>query len=122
LEYLPRDYFQYRGEDETVWKIRVPKKLSNYGVMINYEKKFKKMESNWEKSATTVENYRYYEGKDDGKVKPFYSSVLLTQMSDRQEAVMVLSYIKAKHQIFKNLQPSDAQEMADIEELYSEWT
>ncbi len=85
-------------------------------------KKFKKMESDWKGSATNVEKYRYYEGKNDGKVQPFYSSVLLTQMSDRQEAVMVLSYIKAKHQIFKNLQPSDAQEMADIEELYSEWT
>lgn len=85
-------------------------------------KEFKKMEDDWKKAATTLEKYRYYEGKDAGKVQPFYSSVLLTQMSDRQEALMVLAYIKAKHKVFKNLQPSDAEEMADIEKLYSEWT
>lgn len=85
-------------------------------------KEFKKMESDWKGSATTVEKYRYYEGKDAGKVQPFYSSVALTEMSDRQEALMVLAYIKAKYKVFKNLQPGDAKDMADIEKLYSEWT
>ncbi len=85
-------------------------------------KEFKKMESDWKGAATNLEKYRYYEGKDAGAVKPFYSSVLLTQMSDRQEALMVLTYIKAKHKVFNNLQPSDAEEMAEIEELYSKWT
>ncbi len=85
-------------------------------------KEFKKMESDWKDSPTNLEKYRYYEGKDAGKVKPFYSSVELTQMSDRQEALMVLAYIRAKHKMFRNLQPSDAEEMAEIEELYNEWT
>ncbi len=85
-------------------------------------KEFKKMERDWKETSTNVERYRYYEGKDAGAVKPFYSSVLLTQMSDRQEALMVLSYLRAKHKVFNNLQPSDAQEMAEIEELYSKWT
>jgi len=85
-------------------------------------KEFKKMESDWKGTGTTIEKYRYYEGKDGGKVQPFYSSVALTEMSDRQEALMVLSYIRAKFKVFKNLQPSDAKEMADIEKLYSDWT
>jgi len=85
-------------------------------------KEFKKMENDWKGSATNVEKYRYYEGKDEGKVQPFYSSVPLTGMSDRQEALMVLTYIKAKHKVFRNLQPSDAEKMAEIEELFSEWT
>ncbi len=85
-------------------------------------KEFKKMESDWKNAATNLEKYRYYEGRESGAVKPFYSSVLLTQMSDRQEALMVLTYIKAKHKVFNNLQPSDAEEMAEIEELYSKWT
>ncbi len=85
-------------------------------------KEFKKMESDWKGSATNIEKYRYYEGKDTGAVKPFYSSVPLTQMSDRQEALMVLAYVKAKYKVFANLQPSDAETMAEIEELYSKWT
>ncbi|MBI9093739.1 MAG: hypothetical protein JEY71_02545 [Sphaerochaeta sp.] len=85
-------------------------------------KEFKKMESDWKGSATNLEKYRYYEGVDSGSVKPFYSSVLLTQMSDRQEALMVLAYIKAKYKVFANRQPSDAETMAEIEELYSKWT
>ena len=85
-------------------------------------KEFKKMESDWKSSTTTVEKYRYYEGKDGGKVQPFYSSVALTEMSDRQEALMVLAYVKAKYKVFNNLQPSDAENMAEIEKLYSEWT
>jgi len=80
------------------------------------------MQSDWEGSATNLEKYRYYEGKNSGKVQPFYSSVLLTQMSDRQEALMVLTYVKAKYKVFNNLQPSDAEKMAGIEELYSKWT
>ncbi|HKM06578.1 MAG TPA: hypothetical protein VJ869_06270 [Sphaerochaeta sp.] len=84
-------------------------------------KEFQKMESDWKKAPTNLEKYRFYEGKDGGKVQPFYSSVQLTQMSDRQEALMVLSYIKAKYKVFKNLQPSDAKDMAEIEDIYSKW-
>ena len=50
------------------------------------------------------------------------SSVPLTKMSDRQEAQMVLAYLRAKYKVFRNLQPSDAKEMAEIEKLYNEWT
>ena len=85
-------------------------------------KEFRKMEGDWNKQSTNVEKYRYYEGKDGGAVKPFYSSVPLTKMSDRQEAQMVLAYVRAKFKVFRNLQPSDAQEMAEIEKLYNEWT
>ena len=86
------------------------------------EKEFKKMESDWNKAPTNLEKYRYYEGKNGGKMQPFYSSVLLTQMSDRQEALMVLAYLKAKYQIFPNVLSSDVETMAEIEELYSKWT
>lgn len=85
-------------------------------------KEFKKMDGDWKKAATPLEQYRYYEGKDEGKVTPFYSSVQLVQMSDRQEALMVLSYVKAKYKVFRTLQPSDAKGMAEIEELYTKWT
>ena len=85
-------------------------------------KEFKKMESNWKNAATDIEKYRYYEGKDAGKAQPFYSSVSLTGMSDRQEALMVIAYLMAKHKVFTNFQPSDAKEIAKIEEIYSKWT
>jgi len=85
-------------------------------------KEFKKMENDWKKTTTNLEKYRYYEGKNGGEVQPFYSSVPLTRMSDRQEAQMVLAYIRAKHKIFNNLQPSDAKEMEKIEGLYISYT
>ena len=85
-------------------------------------KEIKKMQKDWENGKSNLEKYRYYEGKDGGKTKPFYSSVPLTSMSDRQEAVMVLSFVIAKHKVFSGVKPSDTKEMDEILELFTSWT
>jgi hypothetical protein len=84
-------------------------------------KELKKMQADWQKASTNLERYRYYEGKDGGNTTPFYSSVPLTKMSDRQEAVMVLSYILEKYKVFKPIKASDTEEIKEIEELRSSW-
>ncbi|MDD3057008.1 MAG: hypothetical protein PHY87_00595 [Sphaerochaeta sp.] len=84
-------------------------------------KELKKMQADWQKASTNLERYRYYEGKDGGNTKPFYSSVPLTGMSDRQEAVMVLSYILEKYKVFRPIKASDTEEIAEIEALRSKW-
>jgi hypothetical protein len=84
-------------------------------------KELKKMQSDWQKASTNLERYRYYEGKDGGSTKPFYSSVPLTGMSDRQEAVMVLSYILEKYKVFRPIKASDTEEISEIEALRSSW-
>ncbi|MDC7230485.1 MAG: hypothetical protein PQJ48_09265 [Sphaerochaetaceae bacterium] len=85
-------------------------------------KEMRSMEKDWKKGSTNLEKYRYYEGKDGGKSKPFYSSVTLDRMSDRQEAVMVLSYALAKANILGSLKESDAVVVEEIQELINDWT
>jgi hypothetical protein len=85
-------------------------------------KEISKMQANWEKDASNLEKFRYYEGKDGKEGKPFYSSVTLEKMSDRQEAVMVLNYALAKYKVFKSLKASDDKDIAEISQLVGDWT
>ena len=85
-------------------------------------KEMMKMQGYWTKGANNLEKYRYYEGKDGGKTKPFYSSVHLDKMSDRQEAVMVLAFAIAKHNVFAGVKPSDSKDMTKIAALFTSWT
>ncbi|MGE4584102.1 MAG: hypothetical protein AB7C91_05585 [Sphaerochaeta sp.] len=85
-------------------------------------KELKKMEQDWNQASSNLEKYRYYEGKDGGKSKPFYSPVTLDKMSDRQEAVMVLTYALQKEKVFKPIKPSDAEDLSDIKQLLDDWT
>jgi len=84
-------------------------------------KEMKKMEKSWEKATTNLERYRYYEGKDGGSTIPFYSSVSLVKMSDRQEAEMLLSYALAKYKVFSPIKRADTREIEEIEALRSSW-
>ncbi|HPE93246.1 MAG: hypothetical protein AB7D24_00290 [Sphaerochaeta sp.] len=84
-------------------------------------KELSKMQRDWQKASTNLEKYRYYEAKDGGATKPFYSSVNLTQMSDRQEAVMVLSYVLEKAKVFKPIRATDTKELKEIETLRNSW-
>ncbi len=73
------------------------------------------MQKNWNKATSNIERYRYYEGKDAGKNTPFYSSVNLNAMSDRQEAELLLAYVLAKYTVFTPIKRSDTREIEEIE-------
>ncbi len=85
-------------------------------------KELKKIEKAYNQAQTNLERYRYYEGKDGGNTKPFYSPVTLLQMSDRQEALMVLSYALEKAKVFSPIKESDREELSEMEQLVSQWT
>lgn len=78
-------------------------------------KELAKMQKSWDKATTNLERYRYWEGREAGKDTPFYSSVNLISMSDRQEAEMILSYILAKSKVFTPIKRSDTREIEEIE-------
>lgn len=84
-------------------------------------KELAKMQSNWQKGGTNLERYRFYEGKDGGKTQPFYSSVTLDRMTDRQEAEMVLAYLEAKAKVFSPIWPSDYRDLEEVAELRASW-
>lgn len=84
-------------------------------------KEFAKMQTNWNKGGTNLERYRFYEGKDAGKSKPFYSSVTLDKMTDRQEAEMVLAYLEALAKVFTPIWPSDYRDLEEVAELRASW-
>ena len=80
------------------------------------------MQEKWDKGGSNLEKYRYYEGKDGGATKPFYSSVTLDKMSDRQEALMIVSYAIQKAKVMAPLKPTDAKDMEEIQAIYDSWT
>lgn len=85
-------------------------------------KDIKKMQEKWDKGGSNLEKYRYYEGKDGGATKPFYSSVTLDKMSDRQEALMIVSYAMQKAKVMSPLKPTDAKDIVEIQAIYDNWT
>lgn len=85
-------------------------------------KEFKKLNSSWNKTNKLYDKYAYYEGKESGKNVPYYSSVALTKMSDRQEAVMLLNYAIAKYNAWPSHNASEDEAIEEIKALKSQWT
>lgn len=81
-----------------------------------------KMEKKWKGETLASEKYKYYEGKEGIGGKPFYSSVTLEKMSDRQEAAMVVQYALEKYKVWKDKKPSMDKEVKELRKLFDEWT
>ncbi|MFA5447985.1 MAG: hypothetical protein WC233_06885 [Sphaerochaeta sp.] len=116
LEYIPSHLLypgHYKKLAEELW-------ARNWSAS-KRTKELKKMQKNWEKGTTNLERNRYYEGKDGGETKPFYSPVLLTGMSDRQEADMLISFIIAKYEVFRNPKRADTRDIEELKELRASW-
>ena len=74
------------------------------------------------KRAKEFEKMKYYEGKDGKSGKPFYSSVTLDKMSDKQEAVMLLRYALAFYEKSPIKFATDAEKLEEIRELIDDLT
>ena len=57
-----------------------------------------KMQKNYDGETVLSEKMKFYEGAEGASKVPFYSTVALSEMSDRQEAVMLLRYADAVFQ------------------------
>ncbi len=85
-------------------------------------KELQKMNSSWKKTTKPYDKYAFYEGKDKGGNTPYYSSVALNKMSDRQEAVMLLNYAIAKFNVWPTHSESEELAIEEIKILKSQWT
>ncbi len=85
-------------------------------------KEFKDINSNWERESLVYEKYAYYEGIEKGNNTPYYSSVALNKMSDRQEAVMLLNYAIAKFNVYSYHTDSAIEAIDEVKKLKSQWT
>ncbi len=85
-------------------------------------KEFKAMFSSWDKASNSYEKFAYYEGYEKGNNTPYYSSVALNKMSDRQEAVMLLNYSIAKFNVWPYHTQSEIEAIEEINNLKSQWT
>lgn len=81
-----------------------------------------KKQQKWNSTdGTNFDRYCQYEGKEGPKQKPFYSSVALSEMTDRQEAIMLLLYAKAVYDSRSFHSRSDMRNMEEIDALTAQW-
>ncbi|MDY4609850.1 MAG: hypothetical protein SPD11_04435 [Sphaerochaetaceae bacterium] len=81
-----------------------------------------KKQDKWDKGGgTNFDKYIHYEGKGGPSAQPFYSSVPLSRMSDRQEAVMLLLYAKAVYDSRSFHSRADQRNIVEIQELTAKW-
>lgn len=85
-------------------------------------KEIDKMKKSYDKESVPTEKMKFYEGKDGKNGKPFYSAATLSEMSDREEAVMLLQYAIALYNTKKNPLPSDTEKINEIKARLEEIT
>ena len=85
-------------------------------------KEFDKMQKKYNSNSVPTEKMKYYEGKDGKIGKPFYSSVTLDKISDKQEAVMVLKYALAFYEKTTVKFDSDKKNLDAINKLIADLT
>ena len=85
-------------------------------------KEFDKMQKKYNSNSVPTEKMKYYEGKDGKNGKPFYSSVTLDKISDKQEDVMVLKYALAFYEKTTVKFDSDKKNLDEINKLIADLT
>ncbi len=80
------------------------------------------MKASYDSNTLPSEKMKYYEGANGSSAQPFYSSVTLSQMSDRQEAIMLLQYAMAMYDLYPEHRASDTARYQEIVDRYGERT
>ncbi len=83
--------------------------------------KISKFEKEWKDEKDVFEKHFYYEGSEGVNHIPSYSSAPLKDMSDRQEAVMILRYAKQKYELWPVHSRADDRNIVKIENLLKEY-
>ncbi len=81
-----------------------------------------KMQDDYDENTVLSEKMKYYEGSEGASKVPFYSTVALSEMSDRQEAAMLLMYADAVFKTKANPLDSDVERHGEILERLNEIT
>ncbi|MCK9286616.1 MAG: hypothetical protein PHU24_09715 [Sphaerochaetaceae bacterium] len=84
--------------------------------------KINDFQKSWNKAnQTNIERHKYYEGAEGTSKVPFYSTVALNKMSDKQEAVLLLNYAIAAFKVWKNPSRGDLRSYNDIQAMLKEY-
>ncbi|MDD3366582.1 MAG: hypothetical protein PHS67_04895 [Sphaerochaetaceae bacterium] len=84
--------------------------------------KINSLQKDWNKANKgELDKHSYYEGANGAKAVPFYSSVALDKMSDRQEAQMLLAYAVAKYDVWPFHSRADQRNYNEIQSLLKSW-
>ncbi len=103
----------YQGLAEMLWK-------RNWNIK-KRTTEIAKLQDKWDSATDDYTKYGFYEGKLGVANQPYYSSVQLGQMSDRQEAVMLLLYAQAVYKSRAFHSQGDIRNMEEIDALVQDW-
>ncbi len=83
--------------------------------------KFSKMASSFKKGKDVIDKMKYYEGTLGSSFIPFYSKKALGQMSDREEAVQVLTWVINQYNALPHPSKGEKNDIAEVKELLQSW-
>ena len=81
------------------------------------------MQKKWNtgKFSDAIDKYTVYEGKDGSDVKPVWATKTLGEMSDRQEAKVILTYVKMLYERMPVHGDADARDYQEVLDLLAKW-
>ncbi len=81
------------------------------------------MQKKWtaDKFKNAIEKYTVYEGRNGSAVKPVWTTVALGDMSDRQEAKVILSYVKLLYEKSGIQSDAEAKDYKEVLDLLAKW-
>lgn len=84
---------------------------------------FASMQKKWnaDKFKDTIEKYSVYEGRNGSDVRPVWTTVTLGSMSDRQEAKVILSYVKLLYEKSGVTGYAEEKDYKEVLDLLAKW-
>ena len=81
------------------------------------------MQKKWnaDKFSDLIDKYSVYEGKDGSAVKPVWATKTLGEMSDRQEAKVILTYVKMLYEMMPVHGDADSRDYQEVLNLLAKW-
>lgn len=86
-------------------------------------KEIEKMKASWNKeTSSNYEKYKYYEGANGADASPKWANGKLSDMSDRQEALIILKYAQLVYESKSFHTATDDRNYQEIADLIKEWS
>ncbi len=82
-----------------------------------------KIQKQWDKNAnkSALERHEYYEGSKGTGAKPFYTNKTLKEMSDREEALILVNYAISEYPKWPFHSRGDVRALDDLQKLLTEY-
>ena len=82
-----------------------------------------KIQKQWDKNANkpALDRHEYYEGANGSSTKPFYTNKALKEMSDREEALILVNYALSEYPKWPFHSRGDVRALEDLQKLLEEY-